>query len=425
MEGSGSQENLGAIPSQENRPNAELVVPFVAAIRPEAKNKISGHDRSLDIVFDEINTQAIEGFQINNSEKFPGVSFSSIHLCVTPELIGKINPRINSLQESGMAEINTEDKPKHYVYFIEPAFGKPPEENAFSALDVGIDRFIREMPKVASQIKKGKRPPGIDIYILGSPTGFGGHVTEQWAEQAKEDALAMQGKLFAEFVKHNLPKDPEELKNTSIVIQGVSKGAVTAAETSRNLSEEIKTNAHIIQRLYDGPVGIHERNLPSQIVKGANMVLGVGGEFAIRKTGAKIGADIITRSLSQAEPQFYKEMALKFNLPEDDFPQKKLKRSVAKSVIWSIVKGHPLDTSEKASIRSPEFDPSNFNVGNFVRIIKNSIGPREKILRFGGKGKISSVATSRKAHFFAHKKSFRAWGEVMQFIEGKSSAPDK
>lgn len=80
---------------EDNLGRAELTAPYVTAIRPEAQSKIPGHERSLDIVFDEINKQAIESFKINNSEKFPGVIFSSVHLSVTPELVRKINPQIN------------------------------------------------------------------------------------------------------------------------------------------------------------------------------------------------------------------------------------------------------------------------------------------------------------------------------------------
>lgn len=50
-------ENLSDL-RQTNKDSAlirELSAPYVAAIRKETKDKIEGHDRSLDIVFDEIN----------------------------------------------------------------------------------------------------------------------------------------------------------------------------------------------------------------------------------------------------------------------------------------------------------------------------------------------------------------------------------
>lgn len=83
----------------EHAPIKELSVPYVVAIRPEAKSKIKGHDRSLDKVFDEINKQAIDSFRVNESKIFPDVRFSSIKLSIRPELIRQINPSLSAVQE--------------------------------------------------------------------------------------------------------------------------------------------------------------------------------------------------------------------------------------------------------------------------------------------------------------------------------------
>lgn len=223
--------------------------------------------------------------------------------------------------------------------------------------------------------------------------------------------------MYAEFMQKQLPKDPERLKKTRIITQGVSKGASTSVATSRNLPEELKEKT---QRLYDGPVGIHERNLLSQIVKGANMSVGLIGEMAARMVGAKLGTDITSRSLSQTEPQFYKDMAVKLNLPQDNADQAKLKISCLVPEVLALMKGNPIDKSERTFVRKPEFDPLNLDLGNLRRILLNDLKlfGRKKFIVSGKSGKISNVPTSRKLHFYAHKKSFKRWAQIMEHAEG-------
>ncbi|MBI4096217.1 MAG: hypothetical protein HY425_00685 [Candidatus Levybacteria bacterium] len=400
---------------QESRQNSELAAPYVTAIRKEAKNKIPGHERSLDIVFDEINRQAIESFQINNSEKFPGISFSSVHLSVAPELIKKINPQINMAQESGLTN-GSEDKPKHYAYFLQPAFGAGGGGNPYSVLDLGIDRFIREMPRIMGALRRGERPPVIDIYLVGAPQAFGGKVTPEWVEDVKKRGFEPHGELYAEFMQKQLSTDTKEFEKTRIIMQGVSKGASTSVATSRNLQEDLKKKT---QRLYDVPIGIHQRNLLSKIVKGANMLSGMAGEMAARTIGAKIGTDIASKSLSQTEPQFYKDMASKFDLKPDDAEQRRLKASCLVPEVLALIRGNPIDKSERTFIRKPEIDPSNLDLGNLRRILLNDLRLfwRKKIIASGGVGRISNFPTSRKLHFFVYKKDFKRWAQIMEHAE--------
>lgn len=415
MDGSVSPEvNLGTAPSKELKPNMELTVPYVAAIRPEAKSKIEGHDRSLDIVFDEINRQAIENFQTNKSERFPGVEFASVHLSVTPELIKKINPQVATSQKPELTN-DVEEEPKHYVYFLQPAFGKGESGNPYTVLDLGIDRFIREMPRVMGALRRGESPPAIDIYLVGAPQAFGGKVIPEWVEDIKKRGFEPHGELYAEFMQKQLPTDPGELEKTRIIMQGVSKGASTSVATSRNLPEELKEKT---QRLYDGPVGIHERNLLSQIVKSANMVAGMTGEMAARQIGTILGTDITSKSLSQTEPKFWRDMAAKFNLPQDDAEQSRLKAGCLLPEVLALAKGNPIDESERTFVRQPEIDPSNLNLGNLRRILLNDLKLfwRKKFIS-SQNGKIFNVPTSRKLHFYAHKKSFKRWAQIMSQAE--------
>lgn len=386
----------------------DLPVPYVAIIRPEAKSKIREHDKSLDIVFDEINKQAIENFTVNNSERFPGVSFSSIKLSVTPDLIKKINHRISASEE-----IPQDEKPRHFVYFIQPAFGRSPSGNAFSALDIGIDRFIREMPKITGALKEGGNPPTVDIFIVGSPASFGGRITPEWLEKIKQEGFEPHGKLYAEFIEKNLPKDPEELARTAIVLQGASRGVITASKTSKNLPGNIREKT---QRLYDIPAGTHDRKLLHQIAKGANTALGFTAEMAVR-----LVSDPTTWKFMATEGKFYKDMGKKKNIPEDDKEQKELKGKAFLAEAFALLKGNPLDKSERAFVKTPEFDPVNFNLENLRRILLNDLRLfwRKKFLATarGEENKVSVFPISRKAHFFTHKKSFKRWGKIMEYTE--------
>lgn len=272
------------------------------------------------------------------------------------------------------------------------------------------------MPRITGALRRGEQPPVIDIYLVGAPHAFGGSVTQEWVDAIKQRGFEPHGELYAEFMQNHLPKDPEALERTRIIMQGVSKGASTSAATSKNLPEDLRKKT---QRLYDVPVGIHERNLLSQIIKGANMLSGMAGEMAARMIGAQIRTDITSKSLSQTESQFYKDMAVKLNLPQDDAEQSKLKASCLVPEVLALIKGNPIDKSERTFLRKPEIDPSNLDLGNLRKILLNDLRLfwRKKFIASGGSGKISNVPTSRKLHFFVYKKDFKRWAQIMKHAE--------
>ena len=145
-------------------------------------------------------------------------------------MIRRINPNIKLAEESKGQEI-----PKHYVYFLQPALNPSPAGNAYSVLDLGIDRFIREISRVTGAMKRGENPPAVDIYLVGAPQAFGGQVTNEWIDAIKKDGFGPHGKLYAEFMENHLPKEETELARTRITMQAVSKGTSTSVETSKNL----------------------------------------------------------------------------------------------------------------------------------------------------------------------------------------------
>lgn len=380
-----------------------LEAPYVDTMRKEAKEKIEGHDRSLSLIFNEINNQAIDSFQTFNSEKFPGVSFSTIHLSIKPEFIKRLN-------EQGVSDSETPDKPndsKDQAWFVEPAFGFGDIGNAFSALDMGIDRFIREMPKVAYALKNGEQPPKVDIFVLGSPMAFAGTVTEQWNDEVGKTGFDAHGKLYAEFVESRLS---ENLDNTRVVVNGPSRGSVTAERTYHFLPDEIKSHA---QGLYDIPVGSHSRILPIQAIKSVNMALGMGGEFGIR-----ILADKTSKDLGKTEGPFYKQLRQVKNVPQDSKEQSGLKLKSFIAEIKALGRGTPPDYDERGFYRAPDLDPTNIKVEGLINRGIGILEGRRHFIR--SKGRKMIAQTSRKAHNFPWKKSFHRWEQVLEYCESSS-----
>ena len=165
----------------------------------------------------EIDTQGVENFASFRSEKFPGVAFSYTKFTVTPELIQELStqkvregiPQEHRVKsgENAMPE-KTEGKEdrmeaKRHDYFLFTAFSPPPDGHAFTVQDVGIDRYIRLIPRVAAALSRGEAPPEVNVYLLGAPTGLGGSVTPEWVESIKKSGFERYGELYAEFVENH------------------------------------------------------------------------------------------------------------------------------------------------------------------------------------------------------------------------------
>jgi hypothetical protein len=386
--------------NNEQKPQLKEAIeaPYVSTIRKEARDKIEGHDRSLSFIFNDINNQAIDSFEVYQSEKYPGVSFSTIHLSVTPELIKRLTDNYPFPQEENPSET------KDQTWFIEPAIGFGDIGNAFSALDIGIDRFIREMPKVSRALKNGETPPKIDIFVLGSPIAFGGTVTSDWNKEVAETGFDAHGKLYADFVERNLPED---LDNTRVVVTGPSRGSLTSERTYHFLPEEIKVHT---QGLYDIPVGTHLDILPSQFVKSANMAVGMGAELGVRMV-----ADRTTKDLGKTEGPFYKKLRELKDIPTDSKEQSGLKLSASKHELMTLAKGTKPDLEERGYYRAPDLDPTNIKPEGLIDRGLSFI--RRRPFAFRSKGNKLIISTSRKAHNFPWKKSFDRWESILEYCE--------
>lgn len=353
----------------ERQGQQPLEATYVTIVKDIVHKKIPQHERSFDTTLDEINRQ-ITGdglFQWESADQ-PGVKFLAGHLSVGADLIQKIAAQNTQVSEAQTAEEDVdEQRLERYVYFVEPSFGLGDDGSALSALDMGIDRFIREMPKVARAIRKGEKPPTVDIYLIGGPTALGGQITSEFVDSVKQNGFAEYGKLYAEFVRQQLAGT--DLDKTRIVLQGVSKGAITSDKTFASLPTNIQERT---QLLYDNPAGTQGQNLPTQIGRSINMAAGIAAEVGIRMVAGSVKGGAFA-----GQKEFYRAILQEKGIEPDSEEQKKLKGTLfTQGEIAALAKGTPLNSDQRSYSRISTPDPGNINFGNIVRVVGGGIAER-------------------------------------------------
>ena len=421
-----------------------LEAPFVGIVRNIVHEKIPEHTKSFDTTLDEINKQVMgEGLYIYNSQKQPGVSFLAGHLSVTPELINRIAAAHN-LEVGGVTPFpepknpsgdTREQKIDHYVYVIQPAFGLGRDGSALSALDMGIARFIHEMPVVAAAIRDGRPAPSVDIHLGGGLTSLGGKATRKLVDRVKgtnghaSEGFEPYAEVYAEFIQDCLKRhgiDASALPTTKIVLQGASKGALTSDLTTHHLPEEIKART---VRLYDNPAGNQERKLGTQVRRALRMGYGMVKE-ALRRERAKD----IPAAAFKTQGDFYDAFAKERHL-EDSPEQAKLKGELFFRLrdflsfhrggeVRTLAHGTPLDEEQRTFIRVSTPDPVNpdFELKKRVEEIRsrgeNVLGLR-RIFVGKRQGNISTFATANVFHNYPWERSIvsGSWAQKMEFVE--------
>lgn len=346
-----------------------LEATYVTIVKDIVAKKIPEHKLSFDITLDEINRQITgDGLFQWESKESPGVKFLAGHLQVTPDLIQRI---ANKSSNSGLTESeDNSQRLQHYVYFIEPAFGIGDDGSALSALDMGIARFIAEMPKVARAKRVSEKPPTVDIFMVGSSTSLGGQATREFVDRVKKKGYDEYGKLYAEFVKEKLVGF--DLDKTRIVFQGTSKGAITSDKTFTHLPEEIQERT---QLLYDNPAGTHGSGVIERTLRSYGMGVGMAAEIGVRTFAGSVKGSVFAK-----QKEFYRAIANKLRIPADSEEQKKLKRELfLKGAMKWVALGTPLDNNKRSFSRISTPDPVNIDIGNMARVASGGIS--DKILR--------------------------------------------
>lgn len=334
-----------------------IEAPYVTVVKDIVARKIPEHQESFDILLEEINRQITgEGLSLWESTDQPGVSFLAGRLEITPEIIRGIS-RNGSFPDVD-PESDLQRLSKH-VYFLQPSFGFGNEGNAFSILGYGIDRFIREMPKVARAMKNGEKSPEVEIYLLGNPKAFGGTVSEDYVDSVRENGFSQQGRLYAEFMEDQL--DCVHLDRSRIVIQATSKGTITADKTFDYLPDEIKSRT---QLLFDNPAATHESGILERALRAYNLGLGSLVEASARRRYGLVRRDALAGRVN-----FYESIAKLKNIPEDSSEQRRLKRRLLMTgELWNIAKGTPLDSSHRSYTRVPAVDSLYIGLPNLIRL---------------------------------------------------------
>lgn len=482
-----------------------LEAPYVKIMRDILNKdaKAGRHRRSFDMAFDEINRQITgDGSFIYTSSKYQDtkrnpdtkkwevtgqVKFLGGHLRITPDLIERIaadhqtitgkkiepkQPEVKVEEESKEDQIK---RPEHYIYFVEPSFAPPPDGSAFSALDMAIARFFSEMPKVAAAIRRGEKPPTIDIFIAGSPLGFGGKVTEGFVKAVrgtkdkKPEGFDPYGVIYAEMVQSKLSELAHEynmplqdlLNSSRVILQGASKGAITSDATTHYLPS--KTRA-ITERLYDNPGGVQGnrdwglRNLPIQIARSINLGGGMLTEVLSRYAIGKVDSGAFG-----IQKKFYADFAQVKGIPEDDEAQRRLKSEMffkfkhflgfynmnrfglgGGGETRTLAHGTPLDERERTHVRVSRIEPVNSSIKSLAESVGRSEVPQtildsghkvvegvahvlgrkmkprpRRALVARQKGKITTFVTANFAHNFPWERSIDSgsWARKMEFVE--------
>lgn len=406
--------------------------PYYTAILKEFGKKVPERREALKIVFGAFDSQMFANFDSYESEKYPGVAFSFSKVSVSPNLIRKLSAQTYGIvntteqlealkEDESETEVGQEERTvaKRQDFFLFAAMGRPPGSNVFTVEDVALDRFVRLLPRVAWAIKNGETPPEINIYLLGSTYGFGGRVTPEWIRLLKDNGLEENGELYAEFIEQHEQISPEQLKNTHIVLQGNSKGAIIADITSRHLRQDLQG---ITQRLLDTPVGHHNPESKLRWIKGSQVVVGLAAEILF-----SMFFDSVMKSVIRQDKEFLDKLSKAANVPADDEEQKKLKNGAAFTEGWLMVRGTPLDTEDTRSfIREAIYDPLSTGPQRISEIWLKRFGPKRIFNFFQGKKDIGLISFSNgrslktpfsATHFNLHKR-FGRWGKILDYCQG-------
>ncbi len=405
-----------------------LEAPYVGIVRDIVHKKIPEHARSFDITLDAINEQITgNGLSVWQSKDQPGVGFLAGHLSIDPNLIHRIAGQSEVSQDIKAVESEDEEGPGlgHYVYVIEPSFGVGEDGSALSALDMGIARFISEMPKVARAIRAGEKPPKVDIYMVGGPTSLGGQVTPEFVEKVKANGFSEYGALYAEFLKGQVSTN--EFDSTRIVLQGASKGAITSDQTFKHLPTEMQQRT---QLLYDNPAGTHGQNLPTQIGRSINMGVGMATELLVRQFAGSVRNGAFT-----SQKEFYRLISKAKGIPQDSEEQARLKSELfLKGEVASLAKGTPLDNDQRSFSKISTPDSVTINFRNMARVVSAPITERaiqikdrllgrklepRRALTVKGHDRRLTFATGNTVHNFPWVRSIDsgAWARKMEYVE--------
>lgn len=388
---------------QEPQLKSSFRVPYCEATLQDFGRTTPDSREGMRVVLGEIDRQCVDNFSLFKSQRFPGVELSVVKLSPTKELVEAIagtQTPANDLQESKpltTSKLNEQ-------WFLFSAFAKPPDGNAFGSLDMGIDRYIQLLQKVAGRVKAREPLGEFNVYLIGSGTGFGERITPEYLEAIKNKGLPERGKLNAEIVESLLPKTPDgkfDVDNNRIVFQGVSMGTTSIDNMLPYLPAEVHANS---QALLDSPAGTHR---PYNVLKQGQVLAGMVAEVAYREI-----FDNTAKVLNAGKKPFIDFMQSQGKTEPDSVEQAKLKNALTGTTSLKLLAGQPINTKDnRYFIRERSHDVLTAGPVRAIRRLRN-VG-KAQVLEDSGR---SLKAVVKGPHFFQFRHHKR-WAQILKYVK--------
>jgi len=411
----------------ERKTNSPLEHPFINAVEKDAKSVFGSAEdfEAFKRGLGEINRRAVDSFSIWHSQEYPDTAFSTVCVAPNEQMVREIQGKEPAIDGP------TSERPQERIfYFIQPHFhsGRKAGGPLF-ILDEVTDRVFRELPKLASRKKTNIE---IKVIAQGSPVGFEARVGEKFVQDADHDGFDAHGRLYAEHILSVIGNIDE---NTKIVINGASRGAITAERTYHHLiqklmerharkvresgqsyDEDEKERYRVflyqhIQGVYDEPAGAH-RKTPWFLLKAANFV-GLPIEDTVRRHGFK--EEFLSSRYISDEIAFSDEVAQGKHLVKD-YTLEELARTkrVVSAEAKHLALGTPPDREEPGFYRSPIFDPTNTRIPQLAQELLG-FAPERKGLSKGlwrSEGRKKFAVIKRLGHYHVPwRDSYQRWAK--------------
>lgn len=253
-------------------------------------------------------------------------------------------------------------EPQHKQYIIEPSFYQTFSGGPFTFTEFALDEYYKSVFGALQALRRGDEPDTVEIYTLGAPTNYLGHVSPEWAERfQKGNAFEMLGELYAEFIAEHLPQDEEERKRTHLVLQGHSASSSYALETGRQLLERhlVTQNRGMdkqpdeidlpqLQLLLDNTAGMNE----TYGAKGMAMKAGFAADVAIM-TLTRFGLVRVAAGEKGFMEKVVEHPAVKAKglKTYTDPEQTEMKKEIIETLKERITRGEPFAENVKANVR--------------------------------------------------------------------------
>jgi hypothetical protein len=424
-----------------SRPQPNFLIPTCDMTFKEIERGKPEISWQMQIILEEVEKQALENFKINESTVYPGVSFSSTTISVTPQIVKQIasqNPD-SSISQIDLNQLKYSPKTRLNVGF--GPFAPPPEGHALGLLDMAIDRFTRNLARIAQAMKKGEPIPKVEIITVGTPVGYGGKVTGEYLKDLIKDGFETNGKLFGEFL--NEVTSEVDLENLSLLVQGASMGTVNADKAASHLPQTLRDKTLV---LLDAPAGHHSPHLKDRWkLKGTQTIVGFGAETIVR-----MASDRRLKGQGKRTKDFYTYLEQTKNIPKDNRSQTMMKWAALGETAFRLGWGSEIDTEHVGTtLRSGIYDPLTARPSRIFEIRKKINQPVEthyqkrrknhpeeyhdETIEYlsPDKSKINMPIQQRgkalefpysNSHYWFYTRRFNRWQKIIEYCQDKNKS---